>query len=207
MQISTITFTLLSLIGLAFATPTPVDLVPRCGTTVRPFLLQRLREAFPNVVSGNTVNTNGNFHVQQAVANNQINKRIYQIVAFKNIPPNSYGCTLAVQFPPGYAIASTGVATLNVTTLYKDTPALIQNYPNGYSWSKFFPPTSPPLGQGLFGTTTFSAGQSATINSQACPPGGGSMAFIFAISGWVSTAASVDFLQTATAGVYLTFNC
>ena len=214
MRYSTVAFSLLSLAGLSAAAPTPVDLAPRCGTTLFPTFLQQLSEADPTTVEPNTLSTDGDFLVSQDVdASGNIIDRVYQLVAFENIPAGSYGCQLAVTFPAGYPITSTGTPTLNVTTVFNDESSSI-TFPNSYSWSSFFPPTSPPFGQGLFGTVSLSAGQSTVINSEGCPVGGGSLAFVFSIASWETQPASVEFNENVNqlngaglAGVYLTYDC
>ncbi|KAF4628395.1 hypothetical protein G7Y89_g9757 [Cudoniella acicularis] len=214
MRASTAALALFSLLGLTTATPTPVDLAPRCGQTILPYNLQQLDEASPSTVYPNTISSNGNFHVEQTVGSNgNVYNRIYQIAAFANVPANSYACQLNVIFPDPTSLTETGNPTLNVTTLYLNSPSSI-TYPNNWSWSTFFPPTSPPLGQGLFGTINLEAGQTAAINSEVCPNGGGNLAFLFTIASWVSESSSVDFTQyvnglngAGLTGVYLTYDC
>jgi hypothetical protein len=211
---TTIALTFLGLLGLSSAVPTPVDLAPRCGTTLVPTILQQLSEANPTLVGANTISTGGDFHVSQSVdANGNIVDRIYQIAAFQNIPAGAYGCQLAYTFPPNYPITSTGVPTLNVTTLANGDSADII-YPNNVNWAALYPPTSPPFGEGLFGTITLAPGTSQVINSEACPVGGGNLAFVFSIAVWETQAASVEFNEyvngingAGLAGVYLTYDC
>ncbi|KAE9381926.1 hypothetical protein N431DRAFT_425490 [Stipitochalara longipes BDJ] len=142
-----------------------------------------------------------------------ISNRIYQIIAFNNIPAGSYGCQLNVQFPSSYPITTTRSPTLNVQTLYANTPSSI-TYPNNWSWNTFWPKTSPPFGAGSFGTIGFQPGQTAAVNSIACPSGGGDLAFVFEIADWVWGDASVEFDEylnkmngAGLAGVYLTYDC
>ena len=211
---TTVALSLLGLLGLSSAIPTPVELAPRCGTTLVPTFLQQVSEANPSLVETNTMSTGGDFLVSQSVAaNGQIINRIYQIAAFENIPSGSYGCQLAVTFPPNYPITSTGVPTLNVTTLFNGQSSSIA-FPNSISWSTLYPPTSPPFGQGLFGTVTMTPGTTQVINSEACPIGGGNLAFLFSIAVWETQAASVEFNEyvnaingAGLAGVYLTYDC
>lgn len=207
---TTVALTLLGLLGLSSAVPTPVELAPRCGTTLFPTFLQQVTEANPSLVGTNTLSTGGDFHVSQSAG---ATNRIYQIVAFENIPSGSYGCQLAVTFPPNYPITSTGVPTLNVTTLFNGESSSIA-FPNSISWSSLYPPTSPPFGQGLFGTVTMTPGTTQVINSEACPVGGGNLAFVFSIAVWETQAASVEFNEyintlngAGLAGVYLTYDC
>jgi hypothetical protein len=207
---TTVTLILLGLLGLSSAVPTPVELAPRCGTTLFPTFLQQVTEANPSLVGPNTLSTDGDFLVSQdAGATN----RIYQIVAFEGIPSGSYGCQLATTFPAGYPITSAGVPTLNVTTLFNGESSSI-TFPNSISWSSLYPPTSPPFGQGLFGTVTMTPGTTQVINSEACPVGGGNLAFLFSIAVWETQAASVEFNEyvnkingAGLAGVYLTYDC
>lgn len=210
MRTSTTIFSLLALISLSSAVPTPVELAPRCGTTVFPTFLQQLTESSPSTIQSNTLSSTGDFHVSQTVTNGVVSNRIYQIVAFENIPSTAYGCQLNVVFPPAYPVTSTGNPVLNVTTLYNGAPASIV-YPNDWSWAKFYPPTSPPEGQGLFGTVTLAPGQSTVINSETC---GQNLAFQFEIATWVGTTSGVEFNEyvnklngAGLAGVYLTYGC
>jgi hypothetical protein len=203
MRASTTAFAFLSILGLSSAVPTPVDLAPRCGTTLLPSFIQKLDESNPTTVAPSS----NDFLVSQGFdAKGHAINRVYQVVAFENIPAGANACQLNVQFPTGYTITTTGNPTLNVTTLFKDTPSSIVS-PNNWSWNTFFPPTSPPFGQGLFGTVNLAAPQTTAINSEVCPPGGGDLAFVFEIASWVWGAASVEFTQASNAGVYLTFNC
>lgn len=205
-----VALTLFGLLNLSSAIPTPVDLAPRCGTTLFPTFLQQVTEANPTLVGDNTLSTTGDFYVSQ---DDGATNRVYQIVAFENIPSGSYGCQLATTFPAGYPITSTGVPTLNVTTLFNGESSSIA-FPNSISWSTLFPPTSPPFGQGLFGTVTMTSGTTQVINSEACPASGGNLAFLFSIAVWETEAASVEFDEyvnqlngAGLAGVYLTYDC
>jgi hypothetical protein len=215
MRASTTALAILSLLELSAAAPTPVELAPRCGATLFPFLTQQLTEENPTTVNINTLEYDGDFHVSQKMdpATGALSNRIYQVVAFNNIPPGSYGCQLNVVFPTPYPITTTGSPTLNVYTLYNGSPSSI-TYPNNWSWDTFFPRTSPPFGQGLYGTINFAQGQNAAINSEACPANGGDLAFVFEIADWVWGSASIEFNEYVNklngarlAGVYLTYNC
>jgi hypothetical protein len=211
---NTLALTFLGLLGLSSAVPTPVELAPRCGTTLVPTFLQQVSEADPSLVETDTISTGGDFHVSQSIdAYGNVIDRIYQIAAFENIPSGSYGCQLAVTFPSAYPITSTGVPTLNVTTLFNGESSSI-SYPNDISWDSLYPPTSPPLGEGLFGTVTMTPGTTQVINSEACPVGGGNLAFLFSIAVWETQPASVEFNEyvnaingAGLAGVYLTYDC
>ena len=206
----TTAFAILSLLGLSAATPTPIELAPRCGQTLFPFLTQQLTEAYPNTVNPNTLSQDGDFHVskQMGAANS-----ISQVVAFNNIPAGSSGCQLGVVFPDSYPITTTGSPMLNVYTLYNGASSSI-SYPNNWSWNTFYPRTSPPFGQGVFGTINFAQGQNTIINSEACPTDGGDLAFVFEIADWVWGNASIEFNEyvnklngAGLAGVYLTYDC
>lgn len=211
MRASTTVFAFLSIIGFSAAAPTPVELAPRCGQTVYPTFLQQLTESNPTAINVNTLSTTSDFHVSQTVGTDgKITNRIYQVVGFTGIPSGAYACQLNVKFDATYPITSIGNPTLNVTTLYKDLPSRI-GYPNDYTWNTLYPPSAPALGQGLFGTTTFYAGQNAAINSEVCS---GNLAFVFSIASWVSTTASVEFTEyinklngAGLNGVYLTHSC
>ncbi|KAH8586459.1 hypothetical protein B0O99DRAFT_528642 [Bisporella sp. PMI_857] len=189
---------IVSLLSFASAVPTPVDLAPRCGTTIRPSFLQTLTQSSPGTVSPNSPT----FHVSQT---SSTTNHINQVVGFSSIPAGSYGCQLAVSFPASYPITTLGSPILNVKTLFKDQPGAI-SYPNGWSWNTFYPGGT-PIGQGTFGTVTIEPGTTKVINSQSCPVGGGALAFVFSIADWVAGEASVEFTQGADAGVYLTYNC
>ena len=61
---------------------------------------------------------------------------------------------------------------------------------------------------------TLSPGTTQVVNSEACPVGGGNLAFVFAVAEWVGGEASVEFQQYVNAlngkglaGVYLTYDC
>jgi hypothetical protein len=204
MHASTITFALLSIVGFTMAAPTPVDVAPRCGVTMYPTILQQLTEDSPYTTNPNTAQGTNNFHVSQTVGTDgKVGSRITQVVGFSGIPSGAYGCQLNVKFEAGAAISTVGNPTLNVTTLYKDSPSSI-SYPNNWSWSQFYPSTSPPLGQGLFATTTLAPGQNSALNSQTCS---GNLAFVFSIASWVSKTASVEFTESIKNGIYLTHSC
>lgn len=214
MRASTTAFAIFSLLGLSAAAPTPVELAPRAGTTLFPTFLQQLTEGSPSTVNGNTLSGSGDFHVAQTQdpVTGRVSNRIYQIVAFENIPAGANTCQLNVLFPNPYTITTTGNPTLNVTTLDNGASSSI-TFPNNWSWNTFFPPTSPPFGQGLFGTINLAQGQKAVINSEACPVGGGNLAFVFSIASWVYGSASIEFNEyinqlngAGLAGVYLTYN-
>jgi hypothetical protein len=215
MLTSTTTFAILSLLGLSAAVPTPVELAPRCGQTLFPFLAQQLTEANPTTVNPNTLLQNGDFHVSKQMdpVTGQVSNRISQVVAFNNIPAGSSGCQLNVVFPDNYPITTTGSPMLNIYTLYNGDSSSI-TYPNNWSWDTFYPRASPPFGQGVFGTTNFAQGQTAVINTEACPANGGDLAFVFEIADWVWGSASIEFNEyinklngAGLAGVYLTYDC
>ncbi|KAG0650608.1 hypothetical protein D0Z07_2340 [Hyphodiscus hymeniophilus] len=213
MLFSTLALTLLGLLGLTSAIPTPIELAPRCGTTLVPAFLQQVSEANPSLVEPDTMSTGGDFHVSQSTdAYGNIIDRVYQIAGFEDIPSGSYGCQLGITFPPDYPITSTGVPTLNITTLFNGESSSIC-YPNEISWDSLYPPTSPPLGQGLFGTVTMTPGTTQVVNSESCPLGGGNLAFLFSIAVWETQPASVEFNEyvnalngAGLAGVYLTYD-
>ncbi|PMD31324.1 hypothetical protein L207DRAFT_572984 [Hyaloscypha variabilis F] len=215
MRPTTTALILLTLLNLSTSAPTKVSVAPRCRATLFPFLAQQLTEASPNNINANTLSLDGDFHVAQSTdpSTGAICNRIYQIIAFNNIPSGSYGCQLNAQFPSSCPIATTGTPTLNVQTLYADSPSSI-TYPNDWSWNTFWPDTSPAFGSGSFGTITFEPGQTTTINSMACPAGGGNMAFVFEIAEWVDGNASVEFEEyvnkmngAGLTGAYLTYDC
>ncbi len=70
------------------------------------------------------------------------------------------------------------------------------------------------LWRGFFRTITFELGQTATINSMACPSGGGNTAFVFEIAERVEGSTSVEFDEFVNkmngagfTGRYLTYDC
>lgn len=200
-RFSALTF-VASLLGLTSAAPTKVDIAPRCGATYYPTILQQLVESDPDTVYPNT----DNFHVQRKVVNGALSDRIYQLVGFEGIQAGSYGCQLAISFPPSYTITtepSSYNVQMNVTTALNGLSSQV-TYPNDFTWNNW-----PALGEGLFGTVTAAAGYNTVINSEACPPGGGNLAFLFEVARWMEITSSVDFTQSNSplAGVYLTANC
>jgi hypothetical protein len=178
-----------------------------------PTILQTLQEANPTLVGPNTVSTTGQFLVSQDInSEGGPTNRVYQFAAFEGIPLGSNTCQLAVTFPANYQITSTGNPQINVQTVYTGNPSNI-SYPNNLSWSSLYPQTSPPVGQGSFGTITFTPGTTQVINTEACPTGVGNLAFLFSIASWKSEAASVEFTQyvneidgAGLAGIYLTYD-
>lgn len=217
----TIAVTLASLLSLATAIPTAANTPRTCGTGIFPSFLQQLTEANPTTVNPNTITTGhatqGDFHVSQTVdASGAVSNRIYQVVAFENIPAGAYGCQLNWAIPAdpnAVPLNSTGNPTLSVYTLFNDNSAAI-TYPNNWSWNTFFPATSPPFGLGTFGTANIVYGGSGVINSEACPVGGGNLAFVSEIANWVSQSSSIEFIAFVNSfsgagltGPYLTYNC
>jgi hypothetical protein len=67
----------------------------------------------------------------------------------------------------------------------------------------------------LFGTVTVLSGQSAIINSRACPTTAeGGLAFVFSYADWITQASSVQWTEyvnklngAGLRGVYLNYNC
>lgn len=69
----------------------------------------------------------------------------------------------------------------------------------------------------LFGTVTVLSGQSAVINSEACPVADEGLGFVFEYADWATEASSVEWTQyinpeTGGAGddlrgVYVNYNC
>jgi len=182
--------------------------------TILPTILQTIEEANPTLVGPNTRSTNNSFIVSQDIdaASSAPTNRIYQYVAFENIPAGSNTYQLAVTFPTDYQITSTGTPQVTVQTVYANSPSSI-SYPNDLSWSSLYSSASSPLGQGTFGTVTFTPGAKQVINSEGCPAGGGNVAFLFSIANWESKAASVEFTEyineidgAGLAGVYLTYD-
>jgi hypothetical protein len=159
------------------------------------------------------MSTDGSFSVSQDInSNGSPTNRVYQFAAFQDIPAGSNTYQLAVAFPANYQITSTGTPEVTVQTVYNNNPSSV-SYPNNLSWSSLYPPASPPLGQGIFGTVTFTPGTTQVINSEGCPASGGNVAFLFSIANWESKAASVEFTEyinemdgSGLAGIYLTYD-
>lgn len=204
MRFSIISLTSLSLIGLSLGAATPVEFAPQCGTTLYPTIVQQIYESRPLTHFGNM----GNFYVSQEAdaATGKVSDRRYTIVAFQGIPADSYGCQLNVKLLDGYPIATSGTPTVSVKTLFSGDSNKI-TIPNYWTWNKFYPEPSPSFGQSVLGTATFTPGMSSTISYEACPSGGGNLAFVFEIANSVSANASVQFKQTNNGSLYLTYNC
>ncbi|KAH8893330.1 hypothetical protein GQ53DRAFT_763651 [Thozetella sp. PMI_491] len=99
------------------------------------------------------------------------------------IPSNAVGpCSLVVQFPANYPIQVSG----------------------GSQQANVFAVDGPAPGS-LVGTYNFAqsaSAQFATINSFACRP---SMSYLVELA--ATQGGSVDFSETSTAGLFMTFNC
>lgn len=204
MRASTTIFALASIFGLSSAIPTPVDLAPRCGTTVFPTFLQQISEAYPS----NIAPTSEDVRISQTVdAYGVVSDRVIQIAVFENIPASAFGCQLNVQFPSNYVLSPVGAGgpnpALNVSTLFYGEPEQI-TYANAWTWDYFFPTSSPPFGLGLFGTVTLEPGQNQAINSETCE---GSLAFAFEIAPQTTQSTEIVFTETADAGFFLTHSC
>lgn len=212
---STIIFAAAAFAALACAIPTPVQLAPRCGTALVPNIMQIFSEDNPNTSYTNSVNATsaGTFAVGQNVnAAGQIVSRVFQAVAFTNVPAGAYGCQLGFTFPSGTTVSESSHAAMNVTTLAKGhSNEIVAN--NNLTFNDILTPGVQDTG--LFGTVgPFTPGQTVAVNSESCPTdvnGGGNLAFLFAIAGNVETAEAIFFEETLTSagveGVYLTYDC
>ena len=126
------------------------------------------------------------------------------LIRFSGIPAGSFGCQLAVSFPSGYPITSTGSAQLNVY-------ALSRNITKDDTYETYFPNRGrgiPKYGF-LWGTTTLIAGRTSVINSESCKP---SLNYLFEIAS-ETVAGDVSFVDGGNnqagqfTGFFLQFNC
>ena len=90
--------------------------------------------------------------------------------------------------------------------LFRSVPTPLPGSP---TWNNIHPAAS------LFGTVTVLSGQSAIINSEACPSAAqGGLAFVFGYADWETQESSVGWTEyvnelngAGLRGVYLNYNC
>ncbi|EAW14119.1 uncharacterized protein ACLA_071520 [Aspergillus clavatus NRRL 1] len=175
---------LLSLLPIIHALPSPSS----C-TTVAP-AIARVSEAQPvaSYLPGFRIS-------QQTGATNK-----EDMFAEFNIPPGSWGCTLSYSFPAGSAVTTTGAAPVEIFSV----SGPLSRSPHGIdvSWAYC------PAPGALVGQTTFHADPSQAttrfINSFGCA---NAMTYRLSIAGWYKQATSVEFAQSASAGLRMTYNC
>ncbi|MCJ1255125.1 hypothetical protein MMC24_002941 [Lignoscripta atroalba] len=143
-----------SLLTLTSALPTAADLVPRACATEYPSFITTIQEASPDTAYGNTQYT---IAAQNANGDHEVDT----LIAFTNIPANSYGCQLEFYAPAGYNIPSTGSTLLNVWATTRDvTPTDSWNNAPGKSY--------------LFGSVTLSSQTTSStklvVNNLVCAP-------------------------------------
>lgn len=113
------------------------------------------------------------------------------------IPAGSYGCQLEVQFPPNYPIQASGQTQVYVYS----TLNLPRNQGNiDVSWDN----APPPISQ--VATVTFEQNPTTNkvLNSFVCEP---KMTFRFSITRDSTAAGFVSFVQSAAAGLKMSYNC
>ncbi|KAL4886075.1 hypothetical protein BJY04DRAFT_213613 [Aspergillus karnatakaensis] len=116
------------------------------------------------------------------------------------VPPNSWGCTLSYYFPAGTPVTTTGLAPVEVFSV----AGPLSRSPRGIDISWDYSPA--PIS--LVGSVKFeSSGSQPTtrvINSFVCAD---VLAYRLSISNGYSGGTSVEFAQSSTAGLRLTYNC
>lgn len=114
------------------------------------------------------------------------------------VPPGSYGCQLEVLFPPNYPIQASGQTQVYVYSTDKN----LSRSPQGIdvSWN------NSPAAVSQIGTVIFEQNPTTkkVINSVVCKP---KLTFRLSISRDQTAAGFVSFLQSAAAGLRLTYNC
>lgn len=178
-------------LALVNALPAPAAVVERASpcTTVAP-KIARVSEAQPvqSYLPGFIISQDANGE----------NKN--DMFAEFSIPEGSWGCTLSYFFPADYPVTVTGDAWINVSPVQGP----LSSSPHGIdiSWAYCPEPTY------LAGTTRFeSSPTQATkrvINSFVCAD---TMTYRLSVGEYYSSAASVKFAQTDSAGLRMTYNC
>ncbi|KAL4950936.1 hypothetical protein BDW69DRAFT_46608 [Aspergillus filifer] len=116
------------------------------------------------------------------------------------VPSEVWGCTLSYSFPASYLIQTTGLAPVEVFSV----AGPLSRSPRGIdiSWDYCPAPIS------LVGSVKFESSSSETtnrvINSFACAP---NMVYRLSISKGYAAKTSVGFVQSAAAGLRMTYNC
>ncbi|KFX99725.1 hypothetical protein O988_03689 [Pseudogymnoascus sp. VKM F-3808] len=192
------TLALATIATLVSASPIE-SLNKRCGSTILPTTQIQLKQSAPDTSFPNTAHTDKSVAISQGP--NGANK-VNELIAFTG-PVGAYGCSLGITFPSDYVITqSGGPPTLNVYTV----PTSLPGEP---TWNNVHPAAS------LFGTVTVLSGQSAVINSEACPSAAqGGLAFVFGYADWQTKESSVGWTEyvnelngAGLRGVYLNYNC
>lgn len=114
------------------------------------------------------------------------------------VPSGSYGCQLEVQFPPKYPIQASGQTQVYVYSTDKNLPRSSQGI--DVSWDNSPAPVS------QVATVIFEQNPTTkkVLNSFVCQP---KLTFRLSISKDQTGAGSVSYVQSAAAGLRLTYNC
>lgn len=188
--------TLSLLLATTTATPTPIALAPRACQTLYPTSYQQISQSDPTTSFAQSDDFEASWSGPSAA------DAIDTLVHFTSIPAGSYGCQLAVAFPPDYPITSAGSRLLNVYALPGDISAedtYDDYFPNGGRGI--------PDGAYLFGSVTIDGG-SHVINSKVCAE---NLSFLFGVASEEQAGETV-FVDSGSdedgpAGLYLTFDC
>ena len=182
-----------TLATLVSAVPTPASNEPvrRACTTVTP-TIARVSEAQPveSYLPG--------FKISQGAGGTQRNDMFVEF----SIPAGSWGCSLSYSFPAGYDVDVTGSPAPWVDVYAVQGP--LSRSPHGVDISWGYCPE--PLY--LVGSTRFESSPTQTttrvINSFGCAD---TMTYRLRIGKFYNNAASVEFAQTAAAGLRMTYGC
>ena len=180
-----------TLATLVSAAPTPAsnELIRRACTTVTP-TIARVSEVQPveSYLPG--------FKISQEAGGT---KRNDMFVEF-SIPAGSWGCSLSYTFPAGYDVDVSSDPRVEVYAVQGP----LSRSPHGVDISWAYCPE--PLY--LVGSTRFESSPTQTttrvINSFACA---NTMTYRLRIAKHYNNAASVEFAQTAAAGLRMTYGC
>lgn len=114
------------------------------------------------------------------------------------VPAGSYGCQLEVQFPANYPIQTSGQTQVYVYSTDKNLPRSSQGI--DVSWN------NSPAEVSQVATVRFEENPTANkvLNSFVCKP---KLTFRLSISKDQTAAGFVSFVQSAAAGLKLTYNC
>ncbi|KAL3459549.1 hypothetical protein BJX64DRAFT_301276 [Aspergillus heterothallicus] len=116
------------------------------------------------------------------------------------VPPGSWGCTLSYSFPPGYAIDTEGLAPVE----FFSVAGPLSRSPRGIDISWAYSPA--PIA--MVGSVTFESsptqGTTRVVNSFACAE---TMSYRLSISNGYAGKTGVGFVQSASAGLRLSYNC
>jgi hypothetical protein len=181
----------LSLFSLTAAAPTGTnDLVPRACTTALPAYVGWIDSAYPNQAFSH----DDLFNIAHSLS------PAYQrqaLVRF-DIPAGSTGCMLTQNFPPNFK-AGDGQAQADVWGASGADFSFTWNNPPQKTthWAS----TDYPGDQQLPVTAQ---GQSTVLMSNSCST---SIAFLFELSTWQQGAGSASFVDSATVGYQMVYNC